>query len=274
MGNAARKAGELPDVQTGLTEREKKLIKDSWHNFCSENREYGVLLFLSLFVKHPEYLPLFKNFRCKHVAELRDDPAFRAHGCAIGYHLTSMVDSLGDPATFEVLVRRNATEHLRRKGVRPFHFQVLGDCLVDVLQAKDDRGLTPAALEAWKKFISYMVAITEDVYKTAGVELDVTSAASSPQTSSSVKTEATVSSPSTRSGSQKRTTTPKKKDRPERKERGAAKKNAGGSESHNPDVKSRGPPLPQETVSPDAKKGSPKEKGTHKDMGAPKVKEK
>ncbi|KAH6933158.1 hypothetical protein HPB50_012527 [Hyalomma asiaticum] len=161
MGNAARRAGELPDQASGLTESEKKLIKSTWSTFCSNNREYGVLLFLSLFVKHPEYLPMFRNFRAKHVAALKDDPAFRAHGCAVGYHLTSMVDNISDPATFEVLVRRNATEHLRRKGVRPHHFQVMGECVIDVLQAKEDRLMTPAAVDAWKKFLSVSLSRVE-----------------------------------------------------------------------------------------------------------------
>ncbi|KAL1476457.1 hypothetical protein MTO96_036478 [Rhipicephalus appendiculatus] len=172
MGNAARKTGELPDTVSGLTENEKNLIKSTWSIFCSNNREFGVLLFLSLFVRHPEYLPMFRNFRAKHVAELKDDPAFRAHGCAVGYHLTSMVDNILDPVTFELLVRRNATDHLRRRGVEPHHFEVMGEVVVDVLQAKEERLMTPATVDAWKKFLSYMVAIITDVFDKAAADLD------------------------------------------------------------------------------------------------------
>ncbi|XP_050028831.1 uncharacterized protein [Dermacentor andersoni] len=170
MGNASRKTGELPDEASGMTENQKNLIRSTWRTFCNDNREYGVLMFLSLFVKHPELLPMFRNFRSKHVATLKDDPAFRAHGCAVGYHLTSMVENLTDPATFEVLVRRNATEHLRRKGVTPHHFELMGECVVGVLQAKEERIMTPAAVEAWKKFLSYMVAIIKDVFDKAAAE--------------------------------------------------------------------------------------------------------
>ncbi|KAH8042792.1 hypothetical protein HPB51_025844 [Rhipicephalus microplus] len=158
MGNAARKTGELPDTISGLTENEKNLIKSTWRAFCSNNREYGVLLFLSLFVRHPEYLPKFRNFRANNAAGLKDDPAFRAHGCAVGYHLTSMVDNILDPATFEVLVRRNATEHLHRQGVRPSHFEVMGEIVINVLQAKEERLMTPAAVDSWKKFLSVSIS--------------------------------------------------------------------------------------------------------------------
>ncbi|XP_065289757.1 uncharacterized protein [Dermacentor albipictus] len=170
MGNTSRKTGELPDEVSGLTENQKNLVRSTWRTFCNDNREYGVLMFLSLFVKHPEFLRMFHNFRSKHVATLKDDPAFRAHGCAVGYHLTSMVENLTDPAAFEVLVRRNATEHLRRKGVTPHHFELMGGCVVDVLQAKEGRIMTPAALEAWKKFLSFMVAIIKDVFDKAAGE--------------------------------------------------------------------------------------------------------
>ncbi|XP_077532370.1 globin-like [Haemaphysalis longicornis] len=154
MGNASRKLGDIPDEQSGMTEKQMKAIKDTWHRFCDNNREYGVFLFLSLFIKHPEFLPMFPHFKGKPVSALKDDPMFRAHGCAIGYHITSLVDSLGDPAKFEVLARRNATDHLKRKGVKPSHFEVLGQCMVDVLQSKDEKYMTPEAVEAWQKFLS------------------------------------------------------------------------------------------------------------------------
>ncbi|XP_070389753.1 uncharacterized protein [Dermacentor albipictus] len=170
MGNAQRKTGEIPDEMTGLTEHQKKLVQATWRSFTSHNREYGPLVFLSLLAKHPEYLPMFRNFRGKSVTQLKDDPIFRAHGCSIGYHVISMVESLGDPAALEVLVRRNATEHLRRKGVKPHHFEVMGQCLVHVLQAREERLTTPEAIEGWGKFLALMVRIIKDVYEKAAAE--------------------------------------------------------------------------------------------------------
>ncbi|XP_054923174.1 globin-like [Dermacentor andersoni] len=170
MGNSPRKTGEVPDEMTGLTEHQKELVQATWRSFTSHNREYGALIFLSLFVKHPEYLRMFRNFRGKSVAQLKDDPIFRAHGCSIGYHVTSMVESLGDPASLEVLVRRNATEHLRRKGVKPHHFEVMGQCLMDVLRAREERVMTPEAIEGWGKFLTLMVRIIKDVFEKAAAE--------------------------------------------------------------------------------------------------------
>ncbi|KAH9378055.1 hypothetical protein HPB48_010607 [Haemaphysalis longicornis] len=154
MGNASRKAGDLPEEESGLTENQMKLIKDTWHRFCDRTPESGVLVFVWLFAQHPEFVELFPSFRSKPLRTFKDDPAFRAHGCAIGYHISSLVDSLGDPAQFEVLVRRNATEHLKRDGVQPHHFEVMGNCLVDLLHSQDEKRMTPAAIEAWQKLLS------------------------------------------------------------------------------------------------------------------------
>ncbi|KAL3200184.1 hypothetical protein MRX96_043596 [Rhipicephalus microplus] len=162
MGDGPREMGELPHTIPGLTENEKNLIESTWRAFCSNNCEYGVLLFLSMFVRHPEYLPMFRNFRAKHLA-------IREHRCVIGYHLMSMVENILDPATFEVLVRRNATEHLRRQGVRLRPFEVI---VIDVLEAEEKRLITPAAVDAWEKFLSYMVTIIADVFDKAASELD------------------------------------------------------------------------------------------------------
>ncbi|XP_075739993.1 uncharacterized protein LOC142785397 [Rhipicephalus microplus] len=162
MDSGPHKAGKLPDTVSGSTENEKNLIENTWRAFCCNNRQYGVLLFLSLFVRHPEYLPLFSNFRTKH-------PAFREHRCVIVYHLMFMVDNILEPAAFEVLIRGNVTEPLRRQGIRQRHYKVI---VISVLQAEEKRLMTPAAVDAWEKFLSYMVTIIADVFDKAASELD------------------------------------------------------------------------------------------------------
>ncbi|KAH6934164.1 hypothetical protein HPB50_021337 [Hyalomma asiaticum] len=252
MGNAQRKLGEIPDEHTGLTEREMVLVQESWRSFCSHNREYGVLIFISMFVKHPEYLPMFRNFRGKNVATLKDDPVFRAHGCSIGYHVTSMVESIGDPAALEVLVRRNATEHLRRKGVKPHHFEVLGECLMSVLQSREERLMTPDAIEGWKKFLKCMVAIITDVFEKAAAERaergSVSSAMSSTEESaltSSYRT-ADVTGGSQTTGSRR---TPAHKTGAGRKIGASSTTKGGGSEPHKPEHESPMKTPPEEAAS-------------------------
>ncbi|KAH9377463.1 hypothetical protein HPB48_006293 [Haemaphysalis longicornis] len=163
MGNVSHKPA-VPDPQTGLTPRQVKLIQSTWQMFCSSHREYGVLLFVALFTKHPHLLDLFPKFRDKDIATLMDKPVFRAHACAIGYHITSMVASLEDAAALKIMAQRVGAEHLRRNGVTPAHFEVLGDCLVDVLVDKDKRDMTVEAIQAWREFITVSLLLVALVF--------------------------------------------------------------------------------------------------------------
>ncbi|KAH9378056.1 hypothetical protein HPB48_010608 [Haemaphysalis longicornis] len=121
MGSLLSKG--VPDPVTGMTERERRGVEQSWSQFVKSNPEYGVVMFAALFEHHPDFLKLFPAFRGKQLKELEQDAKFRAHGCAVGYQLSSMVDSMRDPVLLEALIRKNATAHLVRKGVGPFHFQ-------------------------------------------------------------------------------------------------------------------------------------------------------
>lgn len=133
-------------------------------------------LFLSMFAQHPHLLALFPKFRDKGITTVMNDPAFRAHGCAIGYHLTSMVASLEDAAALKVLAQRVGAEHLKRDGVKPAHFEVMGGCIIDVVGASDKRHMTVEAIQAWRKFITYLVAVIQDVYdKDAALGAEATS---------------------------------------------------------------------------------------------------
>ncbi|XP_070383523.1 extracellular globin-E1-like isoform X1 [Dermacentor albipictus] len=76
MGNIFSR--DTDDTTTHLTARDRRLIRDSWHAFIAEREDYGVILFTSLFVKHPEYHLLFKKFRANNLSALKKDPKFRS----------------------------------------------------------------------------------------------------------------------------------------------------------------------------------------------------
>lgn len=168
MGNTLKKIEE-PDPRTGLTATECKLIRKSWHDFCIGNGDYGVILFKSFFIKSPDSLKLFRRFRSKSVGSLPDDPHFRAHACSVGYQLTSMVEFVDDPPLLEALIRKNALAHTERTGATPEKFVVLGQTVVEVLSARNERLMTPATVAAWGKLFAYMNTITVKVFEAEGV---------------------------------------------------------------------------------------------------------
>ncbi|KAH7998781.1 hypothetical protein HPB51_026368 [Rhipicephalus microplus] len=122
MGSAFRK--EVPDPRTHMTERERAVVTQTWKRFHGARKDYGELIFLTMLTRHPDYLQLFRHFKDKSLDDLTADAQFRAHACAVGYQLSSMVDSVHDSVLLEALIRKNAISHLERQGVHPFHFQV------------------------------------------------------------------------------------------------------------------------------------------------------
>lgn len=163
MGGAFRK--EIPDPRTGLTERERAAILQTWKRFLDAHKDYGELIFLAMFTRHPDYIELFRQFRGKTAAELPGEAQFRAHACAVGYQLSSMVDSVHDSVLLEALIRKNAISHLERPGVHPFHFQSLGLAVIDAMKAKDEKGMTFVAIGAWEKFFTFLLGVTVKVYE-------------------------------------------------------------------------------------------------------------
>ncbi|KAK8776283.1 hypothetical protein V5799_030372, partial [Amblyomma americanum] len=134
-----------------MTPREKRLVRDSWRRFCDKNPDYGVLLFLSMFTKHPQYIALFRSFRGKNVRQLHEDPTFRAHAYAVGHQLSAMVESLEDPLVLIELIRKNATNHRMRQGVRPENFEGLFSAVVEEMVSSDVSLMTQATVKAWER---------------------------------------------------------------------------------------------------------------------------
>ncbi|KAH8032129.1 hypothetical protein HPB51_023239 [Rhipicephalus microplus] len=149
MGNAFRKGSS--DQRSGLTDGEKRLIRNSWRKFCEQNPDYGVRIFISMFAKHPEYLQMFPRFRDKELQTLRDDAKFRAHACAVGHQLSAIVECIEDDEVFIELIRKNAANHLPRAGVSPSNFESLFAAALEQMVASNKALMTPATMRAWEK---------------------------------------------------------------------------------------------------------------------------
>ncbi|XP_037580975.1 myoglobin-like [Dermacentor silvarum] len=142
------------DKATGMTEREKQLVLSSWHAYTTAHSDYGVHLFDALFTAHPDYLTLFNKFKGKDLDALREDTKFREHGVTIGMQLNNIVESVEHPDNLLMLVRNNAEFHTRITGVTPKHFEDFGHVIVDVLKSKEEKLMTPPAVEAWGKLFT------------------------------------------------------------------------------------------------------------------------
>ncbi|KAH6948855.1 hypothetical protein HPB50_026606 [Hyalomma asiaticum] len=189
MGNLLRQG--LSYSRRALTDREKKLIRNSWRKFCEKNPDYGVRIFISMFAKHPEYLQLFPRFRDKELRTLRNDAKFRAHACAVGHQLSAIVECIEDEEVLVELIRKNAANHLPRAGVRPSNFESLSEAALEQMMASNKALMTPATVCAWNKLFEKMNRITRSVYEEADDFTTTTQATSTEDDVSQIEAVAT-----------------------------------------------------------------------------------
>lgn len=170
MGNLQGKTEEEhPDPRTGLTPGECTLIKETWQEYRAQDPDYAHI-FISFFTKSPESMQLFRHFQGKAIGTLPNEVEFRAHAWAVGYQLACLVEYSEDPTLLEALIRKNAKLHTGRSGVGPDHFDVMGTAIIEAITTKTGKTMTPAAVTAWEKLISYIVKITASVYEEQQVE--------------------------------------------------------------------------------------------------------
>ncbi|KAL3219380.1 hypothetical protein MRX96_030399 [Rhipicephalus microplus] len=150
MGLHNTKPGE-DEPETGPKRSDARLLCYTWHCYCMENHDHAVTILVALFIKSPEILQLFPRFCDKPLGTLCDDPQFRAHAISVSFQLTSIVDYTDDAVLLEALLHKNAVAHAERWGVMPEHFRIFGEAVVEVLQARDEKLKTPAAVQAWGK---------------------------------------------------------------------------------------------------------------------------
>ncbi|XP_077541296.1 hemoglobin subunit alpha-like [Haemaphysalis longicornis] len=173
MGNTQRRSSE--DPCNALTERDRKIMRKTWHAFCSAKPNYGTLIFIELFQRHPTFLALFPAFENRPLKDIMDTPSFdlqtlplesevssrwrteaplrrfRAHGSTVGATLSAIVGALDDPGVLTELIRKNVASHKRKPGVQPEHFERLLEVVLATMQRHCPALMTPQAVEAWTR---------------------------------------------------------------------------------------------------------------------------
>uniref|UniRef100_A0A1E1WXZ2 Putative hemoglobin-like flavoprotein n=1 Tax=Amblyomma aureolatum TaxID=187763 RepID=A0A1E1WXZ2_9ACAR len=155
---------DVPDPKTGLTPREKGLVRDTWALVRKDVKANAIAIFLTLFQRHPEYQKLFSGFADVPPEALSTNPRLGAHAMSVAYAITSLVDTLDDADCLVELVRKIAISHSRRP-VTVTNFEHTMAVIVDTLKDRLGGKMTPAATAAWEKTLKVVVNVVADVYK-------------------------------------------------------------------------------------------------------------
>ncbi|XP_050038014.1 cytoglobin-1-like [Dermacentor andersoni] len=193
MGNYARK--DVADKRTGMTKREKALLRDTWRKFCQKKPDFGSVVLLAMFTLHPEHQALFPSFEGRDLRLLRDDAKFRTFAAVVGSRLSAMVDSVDDYDALSELAHKNAVDHAQREGVLAEHFADFYSATLGEIIESNKSAMTPAAIAAWEKFFETLSTITKHVFFEADKAAKAAKAAKEAEEAKAARAAAGATSP-------------------------------------------------------------------------------
>ncbi|XP_059486524.1 globin-like [Neocloeon triangulifer] len=144
---------DVEDPVTGLTPRQKNLVRSTWALVMPNIRTVSVELIITFFDKHPGYYSLFKSFEGLSIADLKTSKKFTAHATTVFHVLASVVDALEDTELLVELCTKLGKAHAGRN-VPPSAFEDLKPIVMQVLSEKLGKKLTPSTAEAWDKTLT------------------------------------------------------------------------------------------------------------------------
>ncbi|CAL7936063.1 unnamed protein product [Xylocopa violacea] len=141
------------DEATGLTDRQKKLVQNTWAPLRKDEVASGVAVMTAFFKKYPEYQRYFTAFMDTPLNELPANKRFQAHCASIIVALNTVIDSLHDPGLMEASLIGLAERH-KKRGQTKEEFENLKEVVLDVLRQALGRQYTPEVAEAWSKTLN------------------------------------------------------------------------------------------------------------------------
>ncbi|XP_060522783.1 globin-like isoform X2 [Cylas formicarius] len=134
-----------PDPVTGLTTRDKYLVKTSWAKLAKTPTDSGVALLLLFFKKFPQYVELFP-FKDTPYDELKTSKKFRAHCTSVVYGLSAIIDAINDNDLLIQLLHKTGSSH-KLRSVTQQGFEDLKAVTIELFSSI----MKPDEVAAWKK---------------------------------------------------------------------------------------------------------------------------
>ncbi|KAK2578569.1 hypothetical protein KPH14_012215 [Odynerus spinipes] len=143
------------DEATGLTERQKKLVQNTWAIIKKDQVASGCAVMLAYFKEYPQYQQYFGAFKDVPLNELQNNKRFQAHCASIIATLSSVVDSLHDFGLLEANIITLAERH-KKRGQTKEEFQNLKEVIRNVLRQALGKQYTMDVSDAWDKTLNVM----------------------------------------------------------------------------------------------------------------------
>ncbi|XP_064475881.1 globin-like [Ornithodoros turicata] len=160
---------DVEDPRTGLTGKERAAIKATWAIFQANHSEQAAVVFVDMFTEYPEYKIIFKEFRHMDAVSMASSPKLIKHATAIVYTLTTFIETMDRPDVMTDLIKKNASDHINRKGVTPLHIRNFTKLLRERVEKVAAEKMDEDARTGWEKFVTLFINATAQTYVDAGV---------------------------------------------------------------------------------------------------------
>ncbi|CAH1285482.1 unnamed protein product [Diabrotica balteata] len=147
------------DSTTGLTSRDKYLIKTSWAGVMKSPTDNGVALLLLLFKNFPETKTVFP-FKDIPNDELAKNVRFRAHCNSVVYAVSSMVDAIDDTSLLVGILEKVGRDH-KRRSIPQKYFEGLQETMVELFSTF----MKTNEINSWNKALNVIFKVIADNLK-------------------------------------------------------------------------------------------------------------
>jgi len=151
------------DEKLGLTEKQKRLVQNTWAIVQKDEVSVGVTLVLAFFKQYPESQKEFKSFKDISLDELSKNKRFQAHCANIVATLGKVIEQMYDPELMEATLI-NFTEKHKNRGQTQKHFENLKQLMLELFPSVFGKQYTPEVQEAWKKMMDLIYSKIYQVY--------------------------------------------------------------------------------------------------------------
>lgn len=152
------------DEKIGMTEKQKRLLQNTWAIARKDEVSAGVAIMIALFKQYPEYQKQFKPFKDVPIDELPKNKRFQAHCVNIISAISKLLEQMCDPELMQATLI-NLIEKHKNRGQTQEQFENLRQLLVKLFPSLFGKQYTQEAEEAWKKLLDLMYSVIHEVYK-------------------------------------------------------------------------------------------------------------
>ncbi|KAL2717224.1 globin 1 isoform X1 [Vespula squamosa] len=143
------------DEATGLTERQKRLVQNTWAIIKKDQVASGCAVMLAYFKKYPEHQRSFPAFKDMPIDQLNNNKKFQAHCAGIIATISTVIDSLQDADLLVANIVIFAERH-RKRGQTIKSFEDLKPVIAEVLREALGKQFTLEVEEAWNKTLDVL----------------------------------------------------------------------------------------------------------------------